>query len=137
MIERAAARSALIAASIVAMAAAIVLVAFLGESRLAIALAGFVAGLPAGAIMAMPTGVLKPENRAAGMGVFFTWYYLAMALLPALAGLLLDLSGDPRMPLLFAAGLGVVTVAAVGAYAVLARTATYAGQGVVSDPGKR
>jgi MFS family permease len=92
------------------MAIAIVAVAAAGEARWVIALTGFIAGLPAGAIMAMPTRVLQPQNRAVGMGLFFTWYYLAMALMPSLAGMLRDLSGDPRMPLFFAAALGVATL---------------------------
>jgi MFS family permease len=113
----------MMAASLVLMAIAILLVAMLGDSRWAIALAGLITGVPAGAIMALPAQVLRPENRAAGMGVFFTWYYLAMAMFPAIAGLLRDLSGDPRTPLLFAAALGLVTVGAVAVFAALTRAA--------------
>jgi MFS family permease len=122
LIERTGRPMMLIAVSLVLMAMAIALVAILGESRWAIALAGLISGIPAGAIMALPTQVLMPQNRGAGMGVFFTWHYLAMALFPAIAGLLRDVSGDPRMPLLFAAGLGVVTVSALGAFAALTRS---------------
>jgi len=43
-------------------------------------------GFPAGLIMALPAQALRPENRAAGMGVFYTWHFAAMAILPALAG---------------------------------------------------
>jgi DHA1 family inner membrane transport protein len=71
--------------------------------------------------MAMPAGVLKSENRAAGMGVFFAWYYLAMALLPALAGLLRDLSGDARLPLVFASSLCMATLAAIAVFALITR----------------
>ena len=38
---------------------------------------GALAGLPAGALMVLPGEVLVPQNRAAGMGIFFTWYYAA------------------------------------------------------------
>jgi len=102
-------------------AMAIVAVAAAGEARWVIALAGFIAGLPAGAIMAMPARVLRPQNRAVGMGLFFTWYYLAMALMPSIAGMLRDLSGDPRMPLFFAAALGAVTLAILGLCAAATR----------------
>jgi MFS family permease len=121
MIERTGRPLALIAASVVLMACAITLVAYSHTPRLTIALAGFIAGIPAGAIMAMPAGVLKPENRAAGMGVFFAWYYLAMALFPALAGLLRDISGDARLPLVFASSLCIVTLTALLAFAILTR----------------
>jgi MFS family permease len=123
LIERAGRPLLMMAASLVLMAIAILLVAMLGDSRWAIALAGLITGVPAGAIMALPAQVLRPENRAAGMGVFFTWYYLAMAMFPAIAGLLRDLSGDPRTPLLFAAALGLVTVGAVAVFAALTRAA--------------
>jgi MFS family permease len=102
-------------------AIAIVAVAAAGEARWVIALTGFIAGLPAGAIMAMPTRVLQPQNRAVGMGLFFTWYYLAMALMPSLAGMLRDLSGDPRMPLFFAAVLGVATLGILWIFAAATR----------------
>lgn len=122
LIERAGRPLMLIAICLVLTAAAIAGVALPGDARWAIAVAGLVAGVPAGAIMALPAQVLSPESRGAGMGVFFTWYYLAMALFPAIAGLLRDLSGDPRMPLLFAAGIGGVTVGTVLVFAALMRT---------------
>lgn len=123
LIERTGRPLSMIATSIALMGLAIALVATTAQSRWVIALAGLIAGVPGGAIMAMPAQVLRPQNRAAGMGVFFTWYYGAMALLPALAGLLRDLSGDPRMPILFAAALSLVTIGAVGTFAALTRDA--------------
>ncbi len=102
-------------------AMAIVAVAAAGEARWVIALSGFVAGLPARAIMARPTRVVRPQSRAVGMGLFFTWYYLAMALMPSLAGMLRDLSGDPRMPLLFAAVLGAATLVVLWLFAAATR----------------
>ena len=103
------------------MGIAIALVGLVGDSIWAIAWAGVIIGIPGGAIMALPAQVLAPQSRAAGMGVFYTWYYLAMAFFPAIAGLLRDLSGDPRMPLFFAAALCVVTLGAVLAFTVLTR----------------
>lgn len=69
------------------------------------------AGLPAGPIMTLPVEVLRPENRAAGMGIFFTCYYGAMAVLPAFAGSLRDLSGTTTAPLLFAAAMMMIALA--------------------------
>jgi hypothetical protein len=39
------------------------------------------------------------------MGVFYTFYYASMAILPALAGRVRDLSGSPASPSLFGAGM--------------------------------
>jgi len=54
---------------------------------------GLLAGLPAGTLAAAPTAVLRPESRAAGMGLFYTWYYVGMALLAPVAGWLQDVVG--------------------------------------------
>jgi len=67
-------------------------------------LVGVIWGAPAGPIMALPQ-VLPAAERAAGFGIFFTVFYGCMAAVPAVAGLLLDLSGDSRLPLLFAAAV--------------------------------
>lgn len=104
---------------VVAMGLAIALVGMAGTSGWIIAATGFIAGLPGGAIMALPAQVLRPANRGTGMGIYFTWYYVGMALLPALAGLLRDWLGDARAPLLFAAALCVLTIGCVTAYAVI------------------
>jgi predicted MFS family arabinose efflux permease len=77
---------------------------------------GAVAGLPAGAIMVLPGEVLRPQNRAAGMGIFFSWYYAGMALLTPVAGILRDASGAPGTPLLFA---GVLELAAMAVLVLL------------------
>ena len=61
--------------------------------------------------MAQPTAVLQPANRAAGMGVFYTVYYVMMTALPAVAGWLRDMVG-PRAPLIFAAGLMLASLGA-------------------------
>jgi MFS family permease len=50
------------------------------------ALIGVMIGPPAGAIMALPAEVLSPPRRALGFGIFYTIYYGAMALGPAIAG---------------------------------------------------
>jgi len=60
---------------------------------------GFLSGAPAGIIMALPGEALKPANRAFGMGVFFSWYFLMTTPAPIVAGWLYDLSGDARWPI--------------------------------------
>jgi predicted MFS family arabinose efflux permease len=54
---------------------------------------GIAVGPPAGAILAMPGRVLKPENRAVGLGLFMTLYYMSAAIAPALAGWIGDRTG--------------------------------------------
>ena len=64
-----------------------------------------VTSLPAGPIFSLLAPVLSPQNRAVGMGVFFTLFYLGMAILPALAGKFRDVTGDAAAPILFASAM--------------------------------
>jgi len=71
--------------------------------------------------MALPSGVLAPPNRAAGMGIFYTVYYVAMGILPSVAGVLHDTLG-PRAPLTFAAFLMLISLVAQGGLTLLDRS---------------
>ena len=71
---------------------------------------GLIAGVPAGAFVNLPAEFLRPQSRGAGMGVFFTVYYVGCALLAAFAGFLADLSGSTRATLWLAALLAFVCV---------------------------
>ena len=68
---------------------------------------GVLLGPPAGAIVALPSRVLSPENRAVGLGYFFTCFYAVMAVGPAAAGLLRDVFGTAAASILFGAALFV------------------------------
>ena len=65
---------------------------------------GIVFGPAAGLIMALPSKVLRAENRAIGMGIFFTIYYLGMGLSAAVAGYFRDVTNNPASPLYIASG---------------------------------
>ena len=82
---------------------------------------GAVCGAAAGPIMAQPQEILRAPNRASGMGIFYTVYYVAMSALPALGGWLRD-AGGPRAPLVFAAVLMLASLAAQGALWMRARS---------------
>jgi predicted MFS family arabinose efflux permease len=77
---------------------------------------GLLGMAPAGVIMTLPGQVLRPENRAFGMGVFFTWYFVITAPAPIIAGWLFDGSGNVAWPIYFAA---VLFAATAGANAML------------------
>jgi MFS family permease len=64
---------------------------------------GFFLGLSPGPVMALPGEILRAESRAAGIGLFFTIFYLGMALLPPLGGALRDRTGLLTAPLILAA----------------------------------
>lgn len=78
--------------------------------------AGVMVGLPAGPIVALVPRSVRPEQFAAGFGVFYATYYLGMAALQPVAGLLRDLTGSAAAPLFFAAGAMVLAAVALGAF---------------------
>jgi predicted MFS family arabinose efflux permease len=84
---------------------------------------GLVAGLPAGAIMALPVEVLRPESRAAGMGVYFTCFYAGMAVLPAIAGWLRDRIASAAAPVLFASAMMICALGLLALFRGLQRVA--------------
>ncbi|MDX6749068.1 MFS transporter [Geminicoccaceae bacterium 1502E] len=84
-------------------------------------LLGAIFGPPGGLLMALPAQTLRPENRAFGMGVFYTIYYVGMASLPAVAGLARDLTGAPQAPLHAAAAMILAAAALLPLFRVLER----------------
>jgi fucose permease len=80
-----------------------VMVSGTGISVAALIGAGLFMGLPVGIIMAMPARALRPESRAIGMGLFYTWLYVGHGLMPPAAGWLQDRMGSAAAPLIFAA----------------------------------
>jgi predicted MFS family arabinose efflux permease len=77
---------------------------------------GVLAWAPAGPIMALVSETLRADNRALGMGLFYTWYYAGMGALPPLAGLARDLSGSPAAPVYFAGAMMLCALACVGLF---------------------
>jgi MFS family permease len=63
---------------------------------------GIVFGPAGGLIMALPAQVLHKENRAIGMGIFFTVYYVGMGIFPAIAGYLRDVTQNTAAPFVLA-----------------------------------
>ena len=73
-----------------------------------LALFGFIAGPAGGIIAALPGRVLAVQERHMGMGIFFTLYYVGMALLPGLAGWFRDRLGEDAALLGFGSALLVL-----------------------------
>ena len=66
---------------------------------------GLVGGLAAGPIMSLPAAMMQPHNRAFGMGVFFTIYYLCIFAGPVVAGTLAETFGNAGVTFSFGAAL--------------------------------
>jgi len=85
---------------------------------------GLLFGPPAGIIVALPTEVLRPENRAPGMGIFSTCSYAGGAVLSALAGLSRDLTQSPAAPLLFGGTMLFIAIIILGLFRAFQRQST-------------
>jgi len=85
-------------------------------------LIGIVGSFHPGVIMAVGTLSARPENRAVGMGLFYTTYYVGGTVVPALCGWTADLYGGPEGALLAAAA---VSALAVPMYLLHRRLATH------------
>lgn len=95
---------------------------FVPSPLYAFAVLVLVIGVPAGLIMALPAEALRAEHRAGGMGVYFTWYYAGMAVLPGLAGFARDVTGNAGAPALLAgAVMALALLGLVGFRLVQAR----------------
>lgn len=111
------------AASFVAVALLLWSVPLLGSSALPFIAVGLLFGPAAPLIMVLPVEAVRAENRAVGMGVYYTCYYLGMAVLPPVAGLTHDLTGEPAAPLWFAGAMLLVALATLAAFRALQRRA--------------
>ncbi len=84
-------------------------------------LVGVIGGIQPGVIMAVGTLSARPENRAVGMGLFYTVYYLGGVTIPVFSGVVADYYGGPAGGLLAASVVGVLGVPLFLAHRALAR----------------
>jgi MFS family permease len=64
---------------------------------------GIAVGPLSGAILSLPAVILAPPQRAVGFGIFYTWFYVLMAVGPSVAGRLQDVWNTPIAALIAAA----------------------------------
>jgi hypothetical protein len=80
---------------------------------------GLLIGPPPGAIMALPARVLPAPARTAGLGIFYTVYYIMMAGGPAIAGAFRDRWQTSAAAVLFGAGLFAAIAVLMPAFRML------------------
>jgi len=78
--------------------------------------AGIAAALAPGALTALVPGSVPPTQLAAALGLFYSVFYLGMAAMQPLAGLLRDVSGNPSAPLLLASVTMFLVIIALGVF---------------------
>ena len=100
-------------------AAACLLVPYVAPAMLWVVLFGFLRGGCTGGLMSLPSQVLRPESRNTGFAVVSAVYFVCMAIFPPIAGWLLDATGSPAAPLLFAGLLWFLITVLIVAFRML------------------
>jgi len=94
-----------------------------GQTSLVFAALGLVVGLPAGPIMALPSHVLRVQERATGMGLFYAIYYLMMVVGPIVATALARDQGGAAFAFRIGAGFMLCAILSLAAFHLLHRRA--------------
>jgi len=94
--DRTGQRALVLVGGLLAFAAAMALAPRVDDALPVFILLGIASGLPCGVIMSLPTQVLSPATRAAGMGILLTVYYVMNVCGPWAVGRIAELSGSPR-----------------------------------------
>ena len=102
--------TALIVGGSLVAAGTMLLIPVLAHAVLAFCLVGLAVGAPPGGLMALLPRTLDPERLATGFGVFYTVFYVLMAVTQPAAGLVRDVVGDPAAPIVLAALVMAATV---------------------------
>jgi predicted MFS family arabinose efflux permease len=101
--------TAIVACSMIAAAALALFVAGV-HPTISCLIFGIAVGPLSGAILSLPSKVLGSRERAVGFGVFYTCFYVLMAVGPLAAGHLQDVFGSPSAALIGGAALLVAIV---------------------------
>jgi len=97
------------------------------HSLLAFCLVGLAIGAPPGALMALLPNAVASERLTTALGVYYTAYYIVMALVQLAAGGVRDLFGTPTAPIVLAAVVMAATIMGFAAFRLVERTAPRAG----------
>jgi predicted MFS family arabinose efflux permease len=87
---------------------------------------GLAVGPLSGAILSLPAKVLEPADRSVGFGLFYTCFYVLMAVGPAAAGRLQDAFGSPSAALVAGAALLLAMVPLVLLFWSLSKRSLFA-----------
>jgi predicted MFS family arabinose efflux permease len=117
--ERIGRPTAIMVVTLLIIALLIIAIPFTTSYVMIFAAIGIIFGPAGGLIMALPAQVLQKENRAMGMGIFFTIYYVGMGVFPTIAGYTREVTGNPAAPLVLAAITLLVAVMALAGLRVL------------------
>jgi predicted MFS family arabinose efflux permease len=90
------------------------MIPYVGMSTVMFILFGITSAFAVPVIAALPAEVLRPENRAPGLGIYFVWYFVGSALIPVLGGWAKDLTGTAVYSLLMGTAMYAACIVLLG-----------------------
>ena len=96
-------------------------------SLLAFCLVGLAIGAPPGALMALLPKAVASQRLATALGVYYTTYYIVMAVVQLAAGGVRDFVGTATAPIVLAAVVMAATIVGFAAFRLVERTAPRGG----------
>ena len=93
----------------------IMLVPFVDAPLLLFILAAIFIGIPTGNVMALTVETVRAEHRNTGTGLYHTWNHAGLFVGPALAGWIVDQTGDPSTAMLFGGTTLILAIVALAA----------------------
>jgi MFS family permease len=96
-------------------------------SLLAFCLVGLAIGAPPGALMALLPKAVASQRLATALGVYYTMYYIVMAVVQLAAGGVRDLFDTATAPIVLAAVVMAATIVGFATFRLVERTAPRAG----------
>ncbi|MBO6782309.1 MAG: MFS transporter [Alphaproteobacteria bacterium] len=73
-------------------------------------LAGIFVGVPTGNVMALTVEMVRKEHRNIGTGLYYTWHYIGLSAVPAIAGWSVDSTGNAAAPMWVGAGCSALAI---------------------------
>lgn len=120
--------AAIVVCGLIAASALLVFVADF-HPTIACLIFGIAIGPLSGAILSLPARVLEPADRSVGFGLFYTCFYVLMAVGPTVAGRLQDAWGSPSAALVASAALLATMVPLVALFWSVSKRREFAQQG--------
>jgi predicted MFS family arabinose efflux permease len=117
--------TAIVACSLIA-AAALMLFVVDFHPTISCLIFGIAIGPMSGAILSLPAKVLEPADRSVGFGLFYSCFYVLMAVGPTAAGSLQDAWGSPSVALVAGAALLATMVPLVALFRSVSKRSEFA-----------
>ncbi|MEP4377786.1 MAG: MFS transporter [Alphaproteobacteria bacterium] len=108
-------------------AVVILLIPFVEAPLFLFVLAAIFIGIPTGNVMALTVETVRAEHRNTGTGLYHTWNHAGLFVGPALAGWIVDQTGNPASAMFFGSAMVFLAIFVLGMLRFMQRREAHAG----------